>query len=83
MQVISHTFSGDIISAIEEFERKIRAYEQQSGKEVDDDIKCGITIKGMEDEQIQKHLIKNSDRLSTWPQMRDEICDILRTENYL
>ena len=69
--------------AIEEFERKVPAYEQQSSKTVDDAITCGITIKGMEDEQIQKHLAKNSDRLETWPKMRDEIRDMLRTESYL
>ena len=37
----------------------------------------------MEDEQIQKHLVKNSDRLETWPKMFDEIRDMLRTESYL
>ena len=49
MHVLSLIFSGDISAAIEEFERKVRAYEQQSSKTGDDDIKCGITIKGMED----------------------------------
>ena len=79
MHILSHSFSGDISASIEEFERKVHAYEQQSIKTVGDDIKCGITNKGMEDDQIQKHLVKNSDRQDTWPKMRDEIRDMLRT----
>ena len=43
-------------------------YENQSTKTVDDDIKIGVTMLGMEDMRVKEHLIRNSVRITSWNQ---------------
>ena len=38
---------------------------------------------GMEDMRVKEHLIRNSVRITSWNQMREEIPEITRTQQYI
>ena len=78
-----YRFRDDIPTKLSEFERTVHDYENQSTKTVDDDIKIGVTMLGMEDMQVKEHLIRNSVRITSWNQMREEILEITRTQQYI
>ena len=65
------------------FERTVHDNENQSTKTVDDDIKIGVTMLGMEDMRVKEHFIRNSVRITNWNQMREEIPDITRIQQYI
>ncbi|CAE7207180.1 RE2 [Symbiodinium natans] len=83
LEILRYKFEGDLVSCIESFERKVREYEKQSGKDVDDETVIGIVILGVEDQTVKEHLIRHSSRLDTWKKMRAEIIEIARTQKYL
>ena len=57
-------------------------HENQSPEAVDDDTKTGVTVLGMEDMRAKAHLIRNSVRIASWTQMREEILEITSTQQY-
>ena len=73
MNILTTKFSGDLSQAIDKFETMTREYEQHSKKTLDDELKAGLAVVNMQDEEIQRHLIRNSHRLDTWDLMRDEL----------
>ena len=79
MNVLSYRFKDDIPNKLAAFERLVHDYESQSSKTVDEDIKIGVTMLGMEDMRVKEHLIRNSVRITSWSQMREEILEITRT----
>ena len=83
MNVLGYRFRDDIPTKLAAFERTIHDYENQSTKTVDDDIKIGVTMLGMEDMRVKEHLIRNSVRITSWNQMREEILEITRTQQYI
>ena len=66
MNVLGYRFRDDIPTKLAAFERTIHDYENQSTKTVDDDIKIGVTMLGMEDMRVKEHLIRNSVRITSW-----------------
>ena len=78
-----YRFRDDIPTKLAAFERTVHDYENQSTKTVDDDIKIGVTMLGMEDMRVKEHLIRNSVRITSWNQMREEILEIMRTQQYI
>ena len=48
-----------------------------------DRSKIGVTMLGMEDMRVKEHLIRNSVRITSWNQMREEILEITRTQQYI
>ena len=83
MNVLGYSFRDDIPTKLAAFERTIHDYENQSTKTVDDDIKIGVTMLGMEDMRVKEHLIRNSVRITHWNQMREETLEITRTQQYI
>ena len=83
MNVLEYRFRDDIPTKLASFERTVHDYEDQSTKTVDDDIKIGVTMLGMEDMRVKEHLIRNSVRIASWNQMREEILEITRTQQYV
>ena len=79
MNVLGYRFQDDIPTKLAAFERTVHDYENQSTKTVDDDIKIGVTMLGMEDMRVKEHLIRNSVRITSWNQMREEILDHANT----
>ena len=83
MNVLGYRFRDDIPTKLAAFERTVHDYENQSTKTVDDDIKIGVTMLGMEHMRVKEHLIRNSVRITSWNQMREEILEITRTQQYI
>ena len=83
MNVQGYRFRDDIPTKLAAFKRTVHGYENQSTKAVDDDIKIGVTMLGMEDMRVKEHLIRNSVRITSWNQMREEILEITRTQQYI
>ena len=83
MNVLGYRFRDDIPTKLAAFERTVHDYENQSTKTVDDDIKIGVTMLGMEDMRVKEHLIRNSVRITSWNQMREETLEITRTQQYI
>ena len=83
MNVLECRLRDDIPTKLAAFERTAHDYENQSTKTVDDDIKMGVTMLGMEDMRVKEHLIRNSVRITSWNQMREEILEITRTQQYI
>ena len=83
MNVLGYRFRHDIPTKLAAFERTVHDYENQSTKTVDDDIKIGVTMLEMEDMRVKEHLIRNSVRITSWNQMRKEILEITRTQQYM
>ena len=83
MNVLGYRFRDDIPTKLAAFERTVHDNENQSTKTVDDDIKIGVTMLGMEDMRVKEHLIRNSVRITSWNQMREEILEITRTQQYI
>ena len=83
MNVLGYRFRDDIPTNLAAFERTVHDYENQSTKTVDDEIKMGVTMLGIEDMRVQEHLIRNSVRITSWSQMREEILEITRTQQYI
>ena len=83
MNMLVYRIRDDIPTKLAAFERTIHDYENQSTKTVDDDIKIGVTMQGMEDMRVKEHLIRNNVRITSWNQMREEILEITRTQQYI
>ena len=58
-------------------------YEQASSKRVDDDLRIGVVIKNVKQDEVSKHRIMNSDRLDSYDKIKDDIVSIYRTKKYL
>ena len=82
MNGLSYPFRGDLQNKLAAFERLVHDHESQSSKTVDDDIKIGVTLLGVE-MRVKEHLIRNSVRITRWTQMREEILEITRTQQYI
>ena len=83
MNVLGYRFRDDIPTKLAAFERTVHDYENQSTKTADDDIKIRVTMLGMEDMRVKDHLIRNSVRIKSWNQMREEILEITLTQQYI
>ena len=83
MNVLGYRFRDDIPTKLAAFERTVHDYENQFTKTVEDDIKIGVTMLEMEDMRVKEHLIRNSARITSWNQMREEILEITRTPQYI
>ena len=81
--VLGYRFRDDIPNKPTAFERLVHDYENHSTTTVDDDIKIGVTMLGMEDMRVKEHLIRNSVRITSWNQMRETIFEITRTQQYI
>ena len=79
IQLLTFKFDGDILAGIEQWERLIRDFEQQSSFVLPDFVRSGILISGMQDHSLRDHLGMHSSRLDDYTKLRREIVDILRT----
>ena len=79
IQLLTFKFDGDILAGIEQWERLIRDFEQQSSFVLPDFVRSGILISGMQDHSLRDHLGMQSSRLDDYTKLRREIVDILRT----
>ena len=81
IQVLSWDLrTGDMLDCLESFDRACR-YREATGKEIDDDTKIGVVIKGLEAGALREHLLLHSERCETYEEFRDEIDTIAKTRN--
>ena len=69
MNVLVHRFRDDIPNKLAG-SREACTTARTSPKTVDDDIKIGVTMQGMEDVRVKEHHIRNSVRITSWNKMR-------------
>ena len=84
MQYYNFLFEGkDVISDFERFERFVKAFEDATGKPVDDESKVGIVTRNIADlrgmETLSEHIIMNQDRLNTYEAIKKEVNEVLLT----
>ncbi len=79
-EIIGYQFPAEQIEAgIAEFEFKVNKYENQSGEVISEKLKIAIMQKGLQDLQIQGHLVLHAGRLLTWDAVRNEVQSVLST----
>ena len=61
------SFTGDIQSRMELFERQIGIWEKKAGERLSDQVRIGMVLNSLEDNTTLKdHLVMNSSRFTTW-----------------
>ena len=63
LEILRYKFEGDLVTCIEDFERKVREY-------IDDETIIGVVILGVTDTSVKEHLVRHSGRLDKWSKMR-------------
>ena len=81
--LLATKFSSDIEQELEQFEKMVRRYDAETGKALDDTMKLGIIIKGLQDSGLKDHVIRNSHRLKTYSSIKDELLELARTTRVL
>ena len=54
-----------------------------TGKALDDQILLGVVINGLQDNSVRDHIIRNTNRLTSYQLVRDELLEIARTSRVL
>jgi hypothetical protein len=72
--------SGDLLDQLDAFDTAIAKYESATGKEVDDDTKIGVVIKGMGSGSLQEHMLLHSERCVTYEEFREEVDTIAKAK---
>ena len=65
------------------FERSLRQFESESGKQIDEEFLLGVIINGLTDQSLRDHVIRNAARLTTYSQVEAELLDIARTNRVI
>ncbi|CAK0897778.1 unnamed protein product, partial [Prorocentrum cordatum] len=83
-QVLGFGFeSDDVLHELGRFEKVVQQYENATGKTVDDDLRTGIVIMSIRQDDLARHVVMNSDRFDTHDKIKDDIIGIYRTKEYL
>ena len=77
LEVLAQVFKGDVRGALDDFEVKIRRYERAAKEVLSDRIKIAVVQKGLEDEDLRRHLLMHAARLNSFPAVREEIRHIV------
>ena len=83
LEVVAQTFKGDVRGPLDEFEVKIRRYERNCWEVLSDRVKIAVAQKGIEDDDLRRHLLMHAARLSTYPLVREEIRSIITARDTL
>ena len=81
--LLATKFSSDIEQELEQFEKMVRRYDAETGKALDDTMKLGIIVNGLQDAGLKDHVIRNSHRLKTYSSIKDELLELARTTRVL
>ena len=82
LEVLAFNFKSDcLLDSLESFEQLVVTYEKESSKTLDDDLKIGIVIKGIETGSLREHLLLHSERADTYELFREEIDTIARAQH--
>ena len=82
LEVLAQTFKGDVRGSLE-FQVNIRRYERTCGEVLSDRVKIAVVQKGIEDDDLRRHLLMHAARLTTYPLVREEIRSIIMARDTL
>ena len=71
LEVLAQTFKGDVRASLDEFDVKIQRYERTCGDFLSDRVAIAVVLKGIEDDDLRRHLLMHAARLSTHPLVRE------------
>ena len=60
---LAQTLKGDVRGSLDDFEVKVRRYERTCGEVLSDRVKIAVVQKGIEDEDLRRHLLMHAKRL--------------------
>ena len=83
LEVLAQTFKGDVRGSLDEFEVKMRRYERSCNEVLSDRVKIAVVQKGIEDEDLRRHVLMHASRLSTYPLVREGIRSIIMARETL
>ena len=83
LEVLAQTFKGDVRGSLDEFEVKIRTYERSCREVLSDRVKIAVVQKGLEDDDLRRHLLMHAARLPTYPHVREELRSIMMSRDTL
>ena len=69
--------------SLDSFERQVRAYEDQSGKQIPDEILAATVIAGIDNATVAQHLALNDDTLDTYPKVMGALRTFVRASREL
>ena len=82
IQLLSWDFkTGELLDTLESFDNACQKYAETWKKEIDDDIKIGVVIKGMETGPLREHMLLHSERCETYEEFRDEVDTIAKARS--
>lgn len=81
--ILNTKFGVDLEAELESFDKTVRRYELESGKNLDDELLVGIVIHGLQDQATRDHIIRNASRLTSYNTLRDELIEMARTNRVL
>ena len=67
--------------SLDEFEVKTRRYERSCKEVLSDRVKIAVVQKGLEDDDLIRHLLMHASRLSTYPLVREELRSITKARD--
>ena len=76
-EVLAQTFKGDVRESLDDFEVRVRRCERTRGEVLSDRVKITSVQRGIEDEDLRRHLLMHATRLSTCTLVREEIRTII------
>lgn len=69
---MSYDFTtGDLMARLEAWERVVTTYETNVKEAIKDDIKIGILLMRMPNDELGNHMVMHADSLWTWPAFKD------------
>ena len=83
LEVLAQTFKGDVRGSLDEVEVKIRRYERSCNEVLSDRVKIAVVQKGIEDEDLRRHVLMHASCFSTYPLVREEIRSIIMARETL
>ena len=83
LEVLAQTFKGDVRASLDEFDVKIQRYERTCGDFLSDRVAIAVVLKGIEDDDLRRHLLMHAARLSTHPLVREEMRSIIMARDTL
>ena len=75
--LLKWNFDGEVQGRLESFERECANYHKMSGEVLSDNLRIGIVLSNLPDNEIKNHLLMQTERLNTWSLFRGEVEQIL------
>ena len=74
--LLQWSFAGDMLERIEAWERALSDYESAGKEKVTDAIEIGLVTMRMQDAELRRHVLYDSDRYKTWKRFVQVITNV-------